>query len=63
MSNLMEIRPVGATLMHADRRADGHTAGQTQTDGHNKGAVREYSNSPTMDHTAQNRCRQKTNST
>jgi len=34
------------------------TDGQTQTDGHNKGAVREYSNAPTMDHTTQNRFRQ-----
>jgi hypothetical protein len=42
MSNLTEIRPVGTTLMHANRRTDG----QTQTDGHNKGFVREYSNAP-----------------
>ena len=41
--------------MHADRRADRH---RRQTDGHDKGAVREYSNAPTVDHTAQNRCRQ-----
>jgi len=37
----MEIHPVGAALMHADRRTEGHTNGQTdvqtETDGHNKG--------------------------